>query len=158
LSQKAIAKVIRVTLEVGDIDQPERFDTTLLGVTGQRIWPGRYAWDCAGTLLVFYHRKEEGQARYPIPSPNKPYLSVADVSEVFTRTTSLRALDLTKTLETGPERERCFTVKDSSRNPLCLIERTSKAQHLSAVPLAHQCREATKDREAMRIMRRNTNP
>jgi hypothetical protein len=120
--QTAAARLVRVTLQVGDIEQAVCFLTILLGIGGRRIPPGRHAWDCAGVLLVCYHPRAEGQELYPIPSPNTLYLSVANLDEVFARAKFLCALDLTTATQTGGSRERRFTVKDPFWNPVCFVE------------------------------------
>lgn len=120
--QTATARVGRVTLQVGDIEQAVWFYTTLLGIGGRRIPPGRHAWDCARVLLVCYHPGAEGQELYPIPSQNTLYLSVANLDELFARAKSLCALDLTTATQTGGSRERPFTLKAPFWNPVCFVE------------------------------------
>ena len=120
--QTATARVGRVTLQVGDIEQAVWFYTTLLGIGGRRIPPGRHAWDCARVLLVCYHPGAEGQELYPIPSPSTLYFSVANLDQVFAQARALGALDLPMATQAGPGGERRFTGKDPFWNPLCFVE------------------------------------
>ena len=129
-----MAKLFRVILPAGNIDQAERFYRSLLEQPGRRVSPGRHYFDCEGTILACYDPKADGDAREARPLPEPVYLAVDDLEAAFLRARGAGAVfpagappDVGPLGEIAlrPWGERSFYAGDPFGNPLCFVSRDS---------------------------------
>ena len=123
-------KLYRVILPVSDINRAEEFYTTVLGITGERISPGRHYFDCGGVILACFDPRPDGDGFDARPNQEHLYFAVGDLEAVYGRVKKLGTLSS----EIGdgglpmgemvlrPWGERSFYASDPFGNPLCFVD------------------------------------
>lgn len=113
-------RLFRVILPVADLDKAVAFYEAALGVTGERVSPGRYYIDCSGTILALFdaHADDGRQSR---PNPEHIYFAHPDLEEALTRSKAAGA-QIEQEIRTWPWGERSFYAKDPFGNPICFVE------------------------------------
>ena len=125
----AAAKLFRVALQVGDLEQASAFYARLLDDPGIRIPRGsRHYFDCGGVILALVD-VAKGAHEKPQPTPDYIYLAVDNLEEVFERAQALNCLaqDRYHDQEAGqivkrPWGELSFYVEDPWGNGLCFVD------------------------------------
>jgi catechol-2,3-dioxygenase len=125
----AAAKLFRVALQVGDLEQAAAFYARLLDDPGIRIPRGsRHYFDCGGVILALVD-VAKGAHEKPQPTPDYIYLAVDNLEEVFERAKALNCLaqDRYHDQEAGqivkrPWGELSFYVEDPWGNGLCFVD------------------------------------
>ena len=127
-------KLYRVLVPVTDIDAAQAFYETVLGITGQRVSPGRHYFDCEGTILACFDPAADGEGRTPTANPEDVYIAVDDIEQAFNACEQAGArVSSDDRPETGPLGrihrrpwgETSFYVSDPFGNPLCFVDRAT---------------------------------
>lgn len=127
-------KLYRILVPVTDIDAAQRFYETVLGITGERVSPGRHYFDCEGTILACFDPAADQEARSASPNPEDIYIAVDDIEQTFQACQRAGANAVTlDTPQTGPLGkihprpwgETSFYVTDPFGNPLCFVDRAT---------------------------------
>jgi catechol 2,3-dioxygenase-like lactoylglutathione lyase family enzyme len=119
-------RLYRVILPVGDIDAASRFYEALLGVSGQRVSPGRHYLETGGTILALVDPRADGQNRDARPNQEHVYFSTTELSQARTRAITAEPLDGPTEIRDMPWGERSFYLGDPWGNPLCIVEAGSE--------------------------------
>lgn len=118
-------KLYRVILPVGNIDGAEKFYSTVLGMPGERISPGRHYFDLGGTILACYDPKADGDDDNPTWKPHFNqyiYVSVDSLENILKIMRTLDAVYIDKEIKTMPWGERMFYANDPWGNPICFVD------------------------------------
>jgi predicted enzyme related to lactoylglutathione lyase len=127
-------KIFRVIVPVTDIERAATFYEKVLSAKGQSVSPGRYYFDCEGTILACYDPKADGDGYDPRPLPEPMYVAVDDLEATFRRAQSAGAVLSDEfipdvgplgQIATRPWGERSFYATDPFGNPLCFVSRDS---------------------------------
>ncbi len=122
-------RVYRVILPVQSIERAADFYTKLLGLSGERVSPGRHYFDCGGTILACYDPVADGDDRsdgWHHHFNQYVYFAVEDLEAVFERAKRLDCPKLDETIADMPWGERLFYAQDPFDNPICFVdERTA---------------------------------
>ncbi len=119
------ARLYRVVVPVGNIDEAAAFYGALLGSAGSRVSPGRHYFDCGGTILACYDpvRDGDGAGDGWRHHPNQYlYFAVPDLEAAFGRARDLRCPDLDERIAAMPWGERLFYARDLFGNPICFVD------------------------------------
>lgn len=118
-----IPTLFRLNLEVGNVDEAQRFYTALLGLTGRKQAGARFYIDCGSVTLQVV------QTPKPHPAAKALYFTVRDLESIFERAQSLGCLskdpvhgDPGGAIVVRPWGERSFYAEDPWGNPLCFVE------------------------------------
>lgn len=119
--------VVRVTLEVADLDAATVFYATLLGTPGQRHPGARHFFRCGAVVLAVLDPSAGGHP--PTPNAKSLTFEVRALEPVHARAASLGALapyevhgEPGGAIVERPWGERSFYVVDRWGNDLCFIE------------------------------------
>lgn len=118
-------KLYRVILPVTDIDAAEKFYTTMLGVPGERISPGRHYFDCGGTLLACYDPDRDGDGigagwkHHPL---QYLYFAVTDLDATLAQAKGAGCRQVDAAIAKMPWGERLFYAQDPFGNPICFVD------------------------------------
>ncbi|MEO6598205.1 MAG: VOC family protein [Planctomycetota bacterium] len=125
-------KLFRVILPVSSTDEAARFYTAVLGIEGQRVSPGRYYFDCGGTILACFDPRADGDDWDARPNADHVYFAVDDIDRRHAAAASLGCLskDLVHGAPAGaivrrPWGERSFYAVDPFGNKLCFVDRAT---------------------------------
>jgi len=116
-----MARLFRIILPVGNVDQAAAFYGMLLQQPGRRVSPGRHYFDCDGVILAcFDPKREDGYDAKP--NPEHIYFAVPDLEAVFHRAKSLNCPELDPAIKTQPWGERSFYFVDPFGNSICFVD------------------------------------
>ena len=123
-------RLFRVLVPVKDIDQAEDFYSAVLGTSGERVSPGRHAFDCSGTELCCFDPQADGDGRIPKPNPEDIFIAVDDLDATHERCEAHGASFLKRVREGHSmgeialrgSGERSFYVRDPFGNHLCFVD------------------------------------
>ena len=128
------ARLFRVIMPVGNIDEGSKFYSALLDNPGFRISGGRHYFQCGQVILAVYDATADGDAAGGVRSnPQHVYFAVLDLQATFARAQKLGGL-LTEMGDGGlpmgeiarrPWGELSFYLDDPWGNPLCFVDETS---------------------------------
>ena len=122
-------RLYRVILPVTNIDKAASFYTSVFGIPGSRVSPGRHYFGGAsteGSILACYSPREDGDAETlgetwrPHPSQYL-YFSVEDLAAVGLRFISSGASEVTG-IRRMPWGETLFYALDPFQNPISLVQ------------------------------------
>jgi len=127
VSETSSARIFRITLEVGSLEQATSFYASLLDTPGTRHRGARHYFDCGGVILAVLDTSTGGAA--PKPGAKSLYFAVADLDAAHARAKALGALakyevhgaPAGEPLE-RPWGERSFYVTDPWGNELCFCQ------------------------------------
>ena len=110
----------KVVFPVSDIEQAESFYIQLLGLSGRRIGPGEYHFDC-GDVVLCCRRPVSDPAQGSL-SPQQVCLAVEDLDAAFekAKTAGCRALD--QEMSTQPWGDRSFAAQDPFGNTIVFVD------------------------------------
>jgi len=117
-----MARIYRVILPVGEIDEAARFYGALLGVPGRRVSEGRHYFDCGGVILACFDPRRDGDQFDPRPNPDHIYIAVPDLEAVFERARRLNCREIEPQVAVRPWGERSFYFQDPFGNPICIVD------------------------------------
>lgn len=128
----ATPKLFRVILPVSDTDRAAHFYTAVLGIQGQRVSPGRYYFDCGGTILACFDPRADGDGWEPRPNQDHVYFAVDDIEQRHREAQSLGCLSKEQVhgapagaIVRRPWGERSFYAVDPFGNKLCFVDRAT---------------------------------
>lgn len=129
-----MAKLYRVILPVGDIEQAARFYEEVFGAPGRRVSPGRHYFDCEGTILACFDPRADGDGYTAKPNPELLYFAVSDLAATLAACRAAGADFSTESppgvgrlgeIAKRPWGEESFYASDPFGNPLCFVSRDS---------------------------------
>lgn len=118
-------KLFRVILPVSNIDEAARFYEHVLAIPGARVSPGRYYFDCGGTILACFDPRADGDAWDATPNPDHVYFAVDDLAAVLARCREEGCKRLDEEIKTRPWGERSFYADDPFGNKICFVDRNT---------------------------------
>jgi predicted enzyme related to lactoylglutathione lyase len=122
-----VAKLFRVTVEVGNLDEAASFYAKLFATDGKRHPGARHYFDCGGVIVAVLDPTQGGLS--PTVGPKSLYFAVKDIEGAHRRAEELDALAPYKVhgqpagaITKRPWGERSFYVVDKWGNDLCFVE------------------------------------
>lgn len=127
-----MARLFRVIVPVGDIEEASRFYGAVLFAEGERVSPGRHYFECEGTILACYDPSTDGDEAELVTLTEPLYFAVDDLEGVlaavidaggFLPPEVIPDVGALGRIETRPWGERSFYASDPFGNPLCFVSR-----------------------------------
>ena len=124
------AKLFRVIVPVGDIEQAAKFYAAVLDAPGMRVSPGRHYFDCGGTILACFDPQADGDAYAPTPNAEWMYFAVDDIEKTYSACRAAGGKpaagdvhgDPAGAVHRRPWGERSFYAEDPWGNRLCFVD------------------------------------
>ena len=123
-----VPSLFRINVEVGNLDEAERFYSSLLGQNGRRQAGSRVYFNAGPVTLQVVDVSSMGMG-VPHPAAKALYFLVRDLDAVFKRAEALGCLskEMVHGVRGGaitvrPWGERSFYAEDKWLNPLCFVE------------------------------------
>ncbi|HUS21311.1 MAG TPA: VOC family protein [Aeromicrobium sp.] len=123
----SVAKLFRVTLEVGDLDRATELYRDLFDDDGERRPGARHYFNCDGAIVALIDVSHGGLS--PTPGPKSLYFAVEDIEAVHERASRRGVLapyqvhgEPAGDLIERPWGERSFYVVDPWGNDLCFCQ------------------------------------
>jgi catechol 2,3-dioxygenase-like lactoylglutathione lyase family enzyme len=123
-----VPSLFRINIEVGNLDEAERFYGSLLGQKGRRQAGSRVYFDAGPVTLQVVDISSMGMG-VPHPAAKALYFLVRDLDAVFKRAEALGCLSREMVhgarggaITVRPWGERSFYAEDKWLNPLCFVE------------------------------------
>ena len=129
-----MARLFRIIVPVSDLEQAQRFYSSVLGSPGRRVSPGRHYFDCEGTILACFDPAADGDGYQARPLPEPIYLAVSDLGTAFEACRAAGASFSSSSppgvgplgeIARRPWGEESFYVTDPFGNPLCFVSHAS---------------------------------
>ena len=127
-AQPDVPSLFRINIEVGNLDEAERFYGALLGQQGRRQAGSRVYFNAGPVTLQVVDVRSMGMG-VPHPAAKALYFLVRDLDAVFLRAEALGCLsrEMVHGVRGGaitvrPWGERSFYAEDKWMNPLCFVE------------------------------------
>jgi predicted enzyme related to lactoylglutathione lyase len=115
-------RLFRVILPVSDIDLAERFYSSVLGMPGKRVSPGRHYFDCGGTILACFDATADGDLVVPKANSEHVYFAVRDLEASYNRAVAAGCQWIEGKIQSRAWGERSFYARDPFGNPICLVD------------------------------------
>jgi len=126
MAKSDIPQFFRMNVEVGNLDEAEKFYTELLHVEGRRQPGARCYFECGPVTLQVV---DVSRVAAPHPAAKALYFTVRDLEAAFGRAQALGCLSRESVhdapgggIVVRPWGERSFYVEDPWSNPLCFVE------------------------------------
>jgi predicted enzyme related to lactoylglutathione lyase len=123
-----VPNLFRINIEVGNLDEAERFYGSLLGQKGRRQAGSRVYFNAGAVTLQVVDVASMGMG-VPHPAAKALYFLVRDLDAVFKRAEALGCLSKEMvhgvrggSITVRPWGERSFYAEDKWLNPLCFVE------------------------------------
>ena|GEM_PF-398145 len=123
-----VPSLFRINVEVGNLDEAERFYGALFGIQGRRQAGSRVYFQCGPVTLQVVDVSSMGMG-VPHPAAKALYFIVDDLDAVFARAEKLGCLSREMVhgarggaISVRPWGERSFYAEDRWLNPLCFVE------------------------------------
>jgi predicted enzyme related to lactoylglutathione lyase len=116
--------LFRVIQPVRNIDAATRFYSTVLGVAGQRVSPGRHYFSCGSTILACYDPIADGDGigqGWQHHFNQYVYFATLDLEAAVARVQEAGG-EIEGPVETMPWGERMFYAKDPFGNPISFVD------------------------------------
>jgi catechol 2,3-dioxygenase-like lactoylglutathione lyase family enzyme len=118
-------QLFRVIVPVEDVERAQRFYAHVLGMTGERIGPGRHYFHCGPVILACVHVTKNFRSNI-----ENIYIAVDDLDATYKlfleATTNSLGGELLEgewgNIEKRAWDERSFYVRDPFGNPICFVE------------------------------------
>ena len=121
-----VPSLFRINVEVGNLDEAEKFYGNLFGLVGRKQAGSRCYFACGSVTLQVV---DVSSVRAPQPAAKALYFVVNDLDAVFKRARSLGCLSQGEVhgspggeISVQPWGERSFYAEDPWHNPLCFVE------------------------------------
>lgn len=127
------ARLFRVILPVGNIEEAARFYAAVLGNAGVRVSDGRHYFDCGGTILACFDPRADGDEFEPVSNPESLYFAVDDIAVTYSACVRAGARladgdvhgDPAGEVHIRPWGERSFYAVDPFGNKLCFVDQAT---------------------------------
>jgi predicted enzyme related to lactoylglutathione lyase len=123
-----VPQLFRVVIHVGNLEEAEKFYSTLLNTTGKRISRGRHYYKTGGITLELYDAVKEAYF-HKGPMPEHLYFAVDNIEEIHERAEKMGCLSTEMIMDekagdivTRSWGERSFYVLDPYNNGLCFVD------------------------------------
>jgi predicted enzyme related to lactoylglutathione lyase len=127
-AQADVPSLFRINIEVGNLDEAERFYGSLLGQDGRRQAGSRVYFNAGPVTLQVVDVRSMGMG-VPHPAAKALYFLVRDLDAVFKRAEALGCLSREMVhgarggaIAVRPWGERSFYAEDKWLNPFCFVE------------------------------------
>jgi catechol 2,3-dioxygenase-like lactoylglutathione lyase family enzyme len=124
--QAEVPSLFRINVEVGNLEEAEKFYGELLGLVGRKQAGSRVYFTCGPVTLQVV---DVSSTRAPHPAAKALYFVVNDLEAIFERAKSLQCLSQEDVhgspggkISVQPWGERSFYAEDRWHNPLCFVE------------------------------------
>ena len=124
--QADVPSLFRINVEVGNLEEAEKFYGELLGLVGRKQAGSRIYFTCGPVTLQVV---DVSSTRRPHPAAKALYFVVNDLEAIFERAKSLQCLSQEDVhgspggkISVQPWGERSFYAEDQWHNPLCFVE------------------------------------
>ena len=124
--QPDVPSLFRINVEVGNLEEAEKFYGELLGLVGRKQAGSRCYFTCGPVTLQVV---DVTSIRTPHPAAKALYFVVNDLEAIFERAKSLQCLSQEDVhgspggkISVQPWGERSFYAEDRWHNPLCFVE------------------------------------
>ena len=124
--QADVPSLFRINVEVGNLEEAEKFYGELLGLVGRKQAGSRVYFTCGPVTLQVV---DVSSTRAPHPAAKALYFVVNDLEAIFERAKSLQCLSQEDVhgspggkISVQPWGERSFYAEDRWHNPLCFVE------------------------------------
>jgi predicted enzyme related to lactoylglutathione lyase len=131
IKKTATPVLFRVVIHVWNLEEAEEFYSTLFGMKGKRVSPGRHYYQTGDITVALYDAVKEAHF-HKGPIPEHLYFAVDNIEEVHARAEKLNCLsnEIINDEKAGdiilrPWGERSFYVKDPYNNGLCFVDTAS---------------------------------
>jgi hypothetical protein len=121
-----VPSLFRINVEVGNLDEAEKFYGKLLGLVGRKQAGSRCYFTCGPVTLQVV---DVSSVRTPHPAAKALYFIVKDLDAIFERAKALQCLSQEEVhgtpagkISVQPWGERSFYAEDRWHNPLCFVE------------------------------------
>jgi predicted enzyme related to lactoylglutathione lyase len=121
-----VPSLFRINIEVGDLDEAEKFYSKLFGLVGRKQAGSRIYFTSGPVTLQVV---DVSSVRTPHPAAKALYFVVNDIDAIFERAKSLKCLLQEEVhgspggkISVQPWGERSFYAQDRWNNPLCFVE------------------------------------
>jgi hypothetical protein len=121
-----VPSLFRINVEVGNIEEAEKFYGELLGLVGRKQAGSRCYFTCGPVTLQIV---DVSSIRTPHPAAKALYFVVNDLEAIFERAKALQCLSQEDVhgspggkISVQPWGERSFYAEDRWHNPLCFVE------------------------------------
>ena len=121
-----VPSLFRINVEVGNLDEAEKFYGQLFGLVGRKQAGSRCYFTCGPVTLQVV---DVSSVRTPHPAAKALYFVVNDLDAIFERAKSLQCLSRDEVhgapggkISVQPWGERSFYAEDRWHNPLCFVE------------------------------------
>ena len=121
-----VPSLFRINIEVGDLDEAEKFYSKLFGLVGRKQAGSRIYFTSGPVTLQVV---DVSSVRTPHPAAKALYFVVNDLDAIFERAKSLQCLSRDEVhgapggkISVQPWGERSFYAEDRWHNPLCFVE------------------------------------
>ena len=129
-----MAHLFRVVVPVRDMASAAKFYGQVLGTPGQSVTPGRWYFNCEGTILACFDPRADGDGYDAQPLPEPIYFAVDDLEATYANATAAGGVFSADVvpgvgplgqIAKRPWGERSFYVADPFGNRLCFVSRDS---------------------------------
>lgn len=121
-----VPQLVRLNVEVGDIDRATEFYAALLDLPGRKQAGSRICFSCGAVTLQVV---DVSSQRPPHPAAKSLYFTVTDLDALHARARTLGCLSVESVhgvaggdITVRPWGERSFYAEDPWGNPLCFVE------------------------------------
>jgi predicted enzyme related to lactoylglutathione lyase len=118
-------RLFRVILPVTDIEEAKKFYGLVLGMSGERISPGRHYFDCGGTILACYDPVADGdglQEGWKQHPRQYVYFAVSDLDATHQLAMNAGGTIVEGGIQKMPWGERMFWARDPFGNPISFVD------------------------------------
>ena len=118
-------RLYRIIIPIQNLDKAIRFYTSVLGIEGHFVSPGRYYLNLSGMVIVLYNPERDGD---PIADTWKfhenqyIYISVDDLPEMRKKCVQNGGKNVIE-IDRMPWGEKLFYLSDPEGIPLCFVEK-----------------------------------
>ena len=124
--QADVPSLFRINVEVGNLEEAEKFYGELFGLVGRKQAGSRIYFTCGPVTLQVV---DVSSTRAPHPAAKALYFVVNDLEAIFERAKALNCLSQEDVhgssggkISVQPWGERSFYAEDRWHNPLCFVE------------------------------------
>ncbi len=115
-------KLFRVILPVSEIERAAKFYSSIFGVPGKRVSPGRHYFNMGGVILACHDPESDGDDHELRPNPDHIYLSVKDIESLHDKVNSAGCEYISEIID-APWGEKIFYFNDPFHNKIGIVKK-----------------------------------